>query len=322
MKSAKRVTVKEFEEVLRTVNRRTSIVLGTLTPVEVNKTVQGAPNPFYQCLMKRAMIRGVIGFWYAEEVNRKRDAEGKPTDFAALPHGYADHVPNTPLMAHRVDGRLFLPVNVTKSLGYAYEANGDPVASELVEPWLKVKKESSRQGLDSPVLYRTYSLGNIISCELDEVLYVIGPDHSNEPMKGTITGAWIGSKPMPITVTSFDFKLKPRRRSVEEVLGQLVEVRERRRIRAEADAEDNSLERSILSQLGQLVGDRSTRRIAVGSGKDTRVWSISSFTDGGLPHVADLSLERIEDVAWPDAPATSRGGFDVLKSAEFHAEEA
>jgi hypothetical protein len=129
----------------------------------MNKRVDGSPNPYYGRTRKLAKVNGIVGFWYENSVNNQRDREGKETNFEAMPHNYADHEPRGVITYHRADPeRLYLPIKVQRSLGYEYQVDGLVVPNEDIDPWLRKRKEGTRQGLDNPVIFRNYLLCNVL----------------------------------------------------------------------------------------------------------------------------------------------------------------
>lgn len=169
------VTADELATVLRRLAAPTPATVELLTAVDrLRKPQDAASRPWAGALRKRSVREVLLAFWYEGAVNERREAEGKPADFEACPHLYADHEPEGALSRHRrARWQLYLPMLVTAESEPAYESLGRPVAADLVGPWLITRAEGSRQGLDQPLVYRNPKIESVTKLLTGGVLYTV-----------------------------------------------------------------------------------------------------------------------------------------------------
>lgn len=147
------------------------------------KSADGTPNPLWKAhkegrLLKRSLVNGFINWIYGNSVNNQRmreeqplDADGTVKHFEPLPRSWGERVVGTPFVRH--NGGIYLELMVKKSLEHRYELDGEPIDRKEIEPFLAVKKESSRQETAKPILCRDYALPNILEMHTDGEILVL-----------------------------------------------------------------------------------------------------------------------------------------------------
>lgn len=139
------------------------------TELKMNKKAvdgSGAINPYWeQDIRKYTYLTGVIGFNYQKAVNGRREKEGKEADFIAESPQWGEMIAKA-AKAHFVDGivKLYIPVCCKDTICQYYaDAQGNIIDKESLKPFLPIKKaEGARQGLENVLVYRTYTVTNIM----------------------------------------------------------------------------------------------------------------------------------------------------------------
>lgn len=170
---------ENLEEVLRGIRQRTPVrVLTETEPSLRAKSDAGDPLPEHlRGIRKVSSLLGLLGVRYQDVVNERRAAEGKPTDFVAAPRKGCERIDGSPLLQGK-DGPL-LELIVLECEAVEYRLDGLPVDGSLLEPWLPPSREAGdRQGLDQPVVYRTFKLSGVRDLQF---LSVPQPEPAPEP---------------------------------------------------------------------------------------------------------------------------------------------
>lgn len=144
--------------------KNVKIILTAKVAVKMNKT----GNPYYGKVEKLSVVEAEWGFNYKEEVQKNRDAEGITEEFVPLERIWGTRVISdgriTPLIEHK--GKRYVALKVTRSISCEYLYEGKPIAFAEIEKYLPAKKEEGqRQGTETKVRERDYSLENIIKVE-------------------------------------------------------------------------------------------------------------------------------------------------------------
>lgn len=151
--------------------RPVSIVINTVP--QMNKKVDGQPNPLYGRVKKRAYHSVMVGFNYQNSVNNQRDREGKETDFVAESRAWGEHVEGASALIY-YNGQYYLSCKLERTIATQYLVDGEVVDYEtVVKPYMPVRKESSRQGVDKTVKPMNPFLKNIETITMNGETYVI-----------------------------------------------------------------------------------------------------------------------------------------------------
>jgi hypothetical protein len=120
-------------------------------------------NPYAgKGMVKRETLTGVIGYIYANSVNRIAGKEGKE-ERDAKPHPWGDMDTQHLFRIHRKTGEAYLSMKVQSVTVHGYFLpDGTQVENSLVKPFIPQKSKSSTQAdLDGEVIARDYALRNI-----------------------------------------------------------------------------------------------------------------------------------------------------------------
>jgi len=155
-----------LEATLRAINEKTEVELVTLTEPDMTRSsATGAPNLFIGRVRKRTRQSCYLCSHYSSEVNEQRAREGKPTDFVPMPRRWGKHIEGTPLVEH--NGQLYLEYLIDQVDDVRYELDGCEIPQSVLEPWIKSKRKSSRQGVEDEVVVRLVKLSNLVSVSLN-----------------------------------------------------------------------------------------------------------------------------------------------------------
>lgn len=120
-------------------------------------------NPFKgQGIVKRMTLNGMIGYIYANAVNRIAAKEGKE-EREAKPHAWGDMDEKHLFRIHRKTGEPYLSMMVRKTDVHGYfRPDGTQVENAKIEPFIPEKSVSSTQAdLETEVIARDFALRNI-----------------------------------------------------------------------------------------------------------------------------------------------------------------
>jgi hypothetical protein len=127
---------------------------------------------------KVAGVSASVNFWFAPEVRRMLAREGKSAD--CFRQGESWHTPlldaerMTALCRHNRTGAIYLRVWVHGVIGERfYLENGAELSANEVRPWLKESSAYSNQGLDAPLVFKTYALAAVQELTIDGVTYKV-----------------------------------------------------------------------------------------------------------------------------------------------------
>jgi uncharacterized protein YijF (DUF1287 family) len=114
-------------------------------------------NPYFDNLVKRSAVNGVINWVYESAVNRQRVREDLTPDFSAFPRKWGQRINGTPLVEHK--GNYYLEMKV-QSASALYFVGTKEVSHNDVSDWLRPPSKH-RQGVSREVILRDYALENI-----------------------------------------------------------------------------------------------------------------------------------------------------------------
>jgi hypothetical protein len=120
-------------------------------------------NPFHGLgIVKRETLNGVIGYIYANSVNRIANKEGKD-EREAKQHPWGDMDEKHLFRIHRTTGKHYLSMKVENVTVHGFfDPNGNEIPSDEIRKFIPVKKKSSTQvDLDGEVIARDYSMANV-----------------------------------------------------------------------------------------------------------------------------------------------------------------
>ena len=152
----------EFVNIVRrTVKGTTAATVDLDAPQD--KVMRKTGNPFVGLgIVKRETLNGIIGYIYANSVNRIADKEGKE-ERQAKPHPWGDMDEKHLFRINRKSGKPYLSMKVQAVTVHGFfmpdgtEVNADEIRSFIPE---KVKS-STQSDLDGEVIARDYDLENI-----------------------------------------------------------------------------------------------------------------------------------------------------------------
>lgn len=167
-----------------------------------NPTLVGGKSCPLAGLEKVATVNGVINWSYENSVNNQRLREGGPTDdsgeveqFVSAPRAWGRRLHEAfpdrrgnrmlPFVAKQWNSEtiesselerlpldeLYLELKVQKSLACQYFLEGVEQSAETVQPYLRERRESSRQEVENPVILRDYKLSSLVSLTVDGNTY-------------------------------------------------------------------------------------------------------------------------------------------------------
>jgi hypothetical protein len=139
------------------------------------------PNPHPRPIWKTAVINGMVNFWYDRGVLKRLKAEGKALD--AFRSGSSWHLPVmvgnrlTPLCTAKGEKNrdYYLRVMCLAPVGAPqyHDADGRPLTEQDVAPYLRAPTDYANQGLDAPLVFKTYHLSGIRSLTMKGLTYVL-----------------------------------------------------------------------------------------------------------------------------------------------------
>lgn len=157
-------------------------------------------NPFKgQGIVKRMTLNGMIGYIYANAVNRIADKEGKE-EREVKPHAWGDMDAKHLFRIHRKTGEPYLSMMVRKTDVHGFfRPDGSQVVSAEIEPFIPEKSVSSTQAdLETEVIARDFALRNIkaIRC-MGMTIEVISETEAEEIIGATSAAAVAAAQPVP-----------------------------------------------------------------------------------------------------------------------------
>src|SRR5260370_29612706 len=125
-----------------------------------------------------ATLSAWVNFWSGDEVRRRRGAEGKSLD--CFLQGESWHTPlfednrMTPMCRHNRTGALYLRTWAHEVLSERFFLDGGAeVPAHEVGPWLREQSACSNQGLDDPLVFKTYALSAVQELTIEGVTYAV-----------------------------------------------------------------------------------------------------------------------------------------------------
>lgn len=154
----------DFVKLIRnTVKGTAAITVLLKSNLDAKGKMRTTDNPFAGMgLVKRESLNGIIGYSYANAVNRLASKEGKE-DRQAKPHPWGDMDEQRLFRVNRKTGDLYLTMKVQlQTLIGFFAPDGTEFPASVIEPFLPVSNKSSTQkDLDGEVIAKDFSLCNI-----------------------------------------------------------------------------------------------------------------------------------------------------------------
>jgi len=121
-------------------------------------------------MVKRQTLNGMIGYIYANSVNRIADKEGKD-ERNSKPHAWGDMDSEHLFRWHRKTGKPYLSMKVENVTVHGFFLpDGTQIERSKVKPFLPEKRKSSTQAdLEGEVIARDYNLDNITAIRMKGV---------------------------------------------------------------------------------------------------------------------------------------------------------
>lgn len=138
-------------------------------PVTITATTDAKLKAPFASVRKTSVVNGMIGWNYANAVNRLLAKKGETAEFEAQPRHWGVRIQGTPLVEH--NGTYYLEMKVEKSLQHVYiDANGQTLTDAQVEPYRPANRSVSPK---NSVVLRDYRLDTIDSINMDGMTYKI-----------------------------------------------------------------------------------------------------------------------------------------------------
>ena len=160
----KKVTVSE---VMREIREKTvgtsSITVELDSPMDGKGKMRVTNNPFAgKGIVKREMLNGMIGYIYANAVNRIANKEGKE-EREAKQHPWGDMDEKHLFRIHRKNGKPYLSMMVKNVTVHGFfDPKGNQIPDDEIRPFIPEKSKSSTQeDLNGEVIARDFGMENI-----------------------------------------------------------------------------------------------------------------------------------------------------------------
>ena len=185
----KTVTVEKLGAVIEAFGGAQPVTMKTRTVVDLLKT----GNPFSE-IVKYSHVNGMIGANYGKSVNRQQVREGADEGtFEPQPPKWGHRI-GKKLLAHTPKGetvqKLYVPIHIGKVITpptYKEVATGAALTKAQFAQWEKDKTSSAEaQGVDREIVYRPYTLSNILEMTIGGETYVVAPSPDVEPLRREI----------------------------------------------------------------------------------------------------------------------------------------
>lgn len=166
--------IDQFEFVSLLLAKRGATILTFTAKTDARLKKTGCP---FKGVKKLATVNALVNFHYDEGVLRRLAKEGRSPD--EFRRGESWHVPIirgddtlTPFCQHKTQGGLYLRVLALKTLEESYETEDGQVLTRAdVDAWLPKDCGYENQGLDAPLVFKTYAVQNIQTITLDGQVY-------------------------------------------------------------------------------------------------------------------------------------------------------
>lgn len=171
-KETKEITLKQLVKVLMAVTGATPATFEAMTEVKMNKT----NNPYYGKIFKKQRSNVFINFNYANSVNKALTKEGKEADFVPQARPWGEKIPGAPIVLHK--GEFYLEARFLQNEPKVeYFKDGKSIDKAEFETFLPKEKvvegaENNSQGLEAPVVIRTFKITNIHEITVGGIRYV------------------------------------------------------------------------------------------------------------------------------------------------------
>lgn len=178
------ITAEQLSSLLLSQKGATLVSIMTATEPKMNLKHRETKvaNPFLGKRVRRTAIRhGMLGAAYENAVNNRREREGHPEagEFKAesLWNGAGEHVEGSKtLVRHKGTGKLYLvfyPHREGSVMQDAWTVDGAEVSVEALAPYLPPVSGSKRQETETPVLWRTIGLENLVHMQMNGETYMV-----------------------------------------------------------------------------------------------------------------------------------------------------
>jgi len=176
------VTRKEMIEIIKTVRGSTFFKFVAETVVDMRKT----GNPFVGAT-KVSTVAAQLGCDYETKVNNQLGREDKAMEFVVSPSPWQLHTDNKHFLTDKkTQSKLYLVVFPLKKSDERIAAeptkyffNGKEIERALLEEFFPKPSVPKNQGVENPVIYRSYGFDSFKSMTLMGTEYEIIPDASD-----------------------------------------------------------------------------------------------------------------------------------------------
>lgn len=164
-----KVNTIELFRILSQIKTPVPATITALTDVKMNKK----DNPYFGRVKKESIVNVFINHNYQNAVNKRLLKEGQEANFEAKPRAWGQKLPGTPIVLHNDKYYLsagFLTKNKPKT---SYLLDGELVEKEVIQNYLPKVNEKPQEGLEEPVIERTYALENIKEIKVGGNVYEV-----------------------------------------------------------------------------------------------------------------------------------------------------
>lgn len=158
----KTITQDQLATILRGVTHALPITFSALIDARARKT----GNPYGE-ISKISRVQAFTGFDYEKSVNRQLEREDSQLTFAAKERSWGERI--SPALVEN-KGQLYLVAKVQRADKPVYLIKKPlgltPVAKETIAAFLPAHKPATNQGTEKEIVYRNYSLANIVSLSM------------------------------------------------------------------------------------------------------------------------------------------------------------
>lgn len=172
------LTIEQAQNLLtRNVNNAEMATVDLDSDMDGKGKMRVTGNPFAgRGIVKRETLNGVLGYIYANAVNRIADKEGKE-DREAKPHPWGDMDEKHLFRIHRKTGKPYLSMKVQNVTVHGFfDPQGNEIPADEIRKFIPEKKKSSTQAdLEGEVIARDYNMDNIRAIRMRGVEIEIVP---------------------------------------------------------------------------------------------------------------------------------------------------
>jgi hypothetical protein len=151
-------------EIIKNLSTPTTAIVTTLTDVKMNKKdveTKSRLNP-YLGAQKKCVMKVELASNYENAVNEQRKIEEKTADFQSSSRTWGQSLGNGIV---ENNNKIYVGFIVKDVISTEYFVDDSAIDKKELDAFIP-KKQSSSQGVDTEVIYRTVAIENILKLEL------------------------------------------------------------------------------------------------------------------------------------------------------------